>query len=266
MKHRKTLIATGLLIGIGASTAQASLTPYTSDGKAVVYDNVTNITWTGDANLLGTLEASLGYNTVVNAIIAASPIVNDTPNVLDTPSNSGHHNVTSSDFSSGGHVSWFGARAFTSYLNSINYAGSNQWSLPSAGTNPQAGYNQNSGQFAELFYDELNALAYPGSNGSNFGISQDGLRYHPSVNVGPFTNAQSSGYWLGTEYASQPQLAWSFDANFGHLGYSYKAYQYSNYVWAISPGNIAAVPVPAAMWLFGSAMLGFLGVTRHRAA
>jgi len=120
MKHRKILIATGLLLSIG--TAQASLTAGISGGKSVVYDNVTNITWTGDANLLGTLEASLGYDTVVNATIAASPTINDTPNLFDTPSNSGHHNFTSADFGSNSTVSWFGAQAFSTYLNSINYA------------------------------------------------------------------------------------------------------------------------------------------------
>lgn len=39
--------------------------------------------------------------------------------------------------------------------------------------------------------------------------------------------------------------------------------RYSN-VWAVAPGNVSAVPIPAAAWLFGSALAG-LGVAKRRA-
>jgi hypothetical protein len=251
MKYHKTMITTSIMLSLASLNAEASLTSGFAGGKNVVYDNVTNITWTGDANLLGTLEASFGYNSVVNAIIAASPVINDSANFYDTPSNSGHHNVTSSDFSSSqlGRSSWYGAQAFTRYLNSINYAGSNLWTLPSAGTNPQFGYNQTSTQFGELFYNEL------GGTGS-----------HNIPNTSNFINEKAWAYWLGSEWASSTNSAWNFDTYYGGQTANLKNYPY--YSWAISPSTISgftptAVPMPATVWLFGSALLGFVSLKRR---
>ena len=164
MRHNTPLLATGLLLSLTTLNAEAALTAYTAAAAGntpVVYSSVSDITWTADANLLGTMIQTQGYNAVVNAIIAANPIINDTPNYWDTPSDSGYHNVTSADFDTTdlGRVNWFGVKAFTGYLNSINYAGSNQWALPSAGANPQWGHNQTDGQFGQLFYNELGGIA-----------------------------------------------------------------------------------------------------------
>jgi hypothetical protein len=35
---------------------------------------------------------------------------------------------------------------------------------------------------------------------------------------------------------------------------------------AVRSGNVSTVPVPAAVWLFGSAMLGLMGVARRKKA
>jgi len=44
-----------------------------------------------------------------------------------------------------------------------------------------------------------------------------------------------------------------------HDGNSIKA-------WAVADGDINAVPVPAAVWLFGSGFLGLVGVARRKKA
>ena len=194
MRYHKTLLAAGVLLGFTAFTAEATLTSGTADGKSVVYSSVSNITWTGDANLLGTLESTLGYSTAVAAIIAASPTITDSL---------GSHMVTSGDFSSSqlGRATWWGDQAFAGYLNSIDYAGSNQWALPSAGANPQMGFNQTGGQFGQLFYTELGGTAFS-----------------PIPNTAYFTNEQGHGYWLGTEDARYPNYAWFFGTNIGYQG------------------------------------------------
>lgn len=245
-EYKKTLLAAGLLFSFTALNAEASLTAYTSDGKSLVYDNVTNITWTGDANLLDTLETTLGYNTLISAIIAASPTITDIANSFDTPVNSGQHNVTSADFSSGGYANWFGAQAFTGYLNSISYAGSKLWALPTAGANPQAGYNQTGTQFGELFYNELGGTAG-----------------NALPNTGNFTNEQfqPSVFWTGTENVSDPSRAWDF---LSYIGYqSWHSKDVPNYAWVVSPGLVSAVPVPGTVWLFGSGLIGLLGLKRR---
>ena len=33
--------------------------------------------------------------------------------------------------------------------------------------------------------------------------------------------------------------------------------------WAVQTGDVSAVPVPAAVWLFGSGLLGLIGVARR---
>ena len=210
-----------------------------------MYSSISNITWTEDANLLGSLINSQDYNSVINAIIAASPTIADTANFYDTPSYSGHHTVTTADFSAGGHVNWFGAKAFVAYLNNINYAGSNQWTLPSAGTNPQFGYNKTGSQLGQLFYSELQGQAYLSGPNTNY-----------------FSNEIWS-YWMETESTSDSNRAWFLESD----GYQYHSLKNNLYysAWAVTSGNLlTAVPVPSAAWLFGSAILGFTGLKRRK--
>jgi|CXWL01.1.fsa_nt_gi hypothetical protein len=244
VEHRKKLLAVGLLLGLTALNSEASLTAYTAAGnQSVVYSSVSNLTWTGDANLLGTLEAS--NPNLINTIISTIGSVTDTPNLYDTPANSGSHTLSTADFGTGGYVSWFGAQAFTSYLNTINYAGSNQWALPSAGANPQAGSNQAGGQFGQLFYNELGGTA----GGA-------------IPNTANFTNEQAYAYWLGTEAALSPIYAWNFTTTNGIQGFTNKVGLV--FAWAVSPGQVSAVPVPGAIWLFGTGLVGLLGLKQRR--
>jgi hypothetical protein len=37
-------------------------------------------------------------------------------------------------------------------------------------------------------------------------------------------------------------------------------------VWAVHDGDIGAVPIPAALWLFGSGLLGLVGMAKRKAA
>lgn len=218
------------------------LTPYSSAGQSLVYSSVSDITWTGDANLLGTLEAD--NPNLIDTIISTIGSINDTPNYFDTPFYSGHHLLSTADFGANGLVNWFGAQAYVSYLNTINYAGSNQWALPSAGASPQRGYNQTGTQFGQLFYDELGGTAY-----------------NNIPNTANFTNEQAYAYWPGTEYAFNSGVAWLFLTYGGYQDYDFKDIQL--YAWAVSPGQVSAVPVPGAVWLFGTGLLGLLGLKRR---
>jgi hypothetical protein len=253
MKHQKTLLALALLASAATTgTAQAQLTAGTAVGQSVVYSSISNVTWTGDANLLGTLEAS--NPNLVNTIISTIGSISDTPNSWDTTWYSGIHTLSKADFGANGLVTWFGAQALIQYLNTINYAGTNQWALPSAGVDPQIDYNQTGTQFGQLFYNEL------------AGIAGGAI-----PNTANFANEQTDAYWLGLEYAPNPDSAWYFDTNNGIQGGSIKHSPF--YAWAVSPGTItgftasavpAAVPVPGAVWLFGSGLIGLTGFARKR--
>jgi len=77
---------------------------------------------------------------------------------------------------------------------------------------------------------------------------------------GPFSNVQSSVYWSGTE--SDPFNAWLFNFNLGSQGPGNKSG--NRFAWAVHSGNVSAVPVPAAVWLFGSGLIGLLGLARRK--
>jgi hypothetical protein len=151
----------------------------------------------------------------------------------------GVHILTTADFSTGGFVDWYGGQAFVAYLDKTNYGGSSHWALPttvdslSSANNPPSPI---SSQLAELFYSELGGVA-----GS-------------SIPSGPFSNVQSSSYGSATEFALAPANVWSFYAHNGTQAYGTK--QYLFYAWAVTPGLVSAVPVPGAMWLFGTGLLG----------
>ena len=256
MLQGKTLLAASLVFGLASFSAQATLTSETVNGQNLVYDSGNNTTWTQDANLLGTWEGayqSTSYTNIVTAIINASGgVIHDTPNYLDGSYNnydgnngraySGTYTLTTADFGSGGTVDWWAGQALVHYLDTQNYGGSSQWALP---TQPDQnyGYNITNSQLGEFFYNELGGTA-----GS-------------SIPSGPFSNVQAYVYWSGTEYAADPGYAWIFGTDYGYQDLNYKSTQF--YAWAVSPGQVSAVPELGEVWLFGTGLLGLLGLKRR---
>ena len=244
MKHgwkMAGLLAMGML---GANGAQASLI---ADGPGLVYDNVANVTWSSNANLFATMQAS--NPNLVNQIIAAVPTVHDTPNAYDN-AGSGNYKLSSGDFGfSQGMLDWWGGIAFMGYLNSIDYLGHNTWMQPTTYDQNCLGVNCTNSMLGELFYTGLGGTA-----GQSITTSHN-------ANYSLFTNVQSSLYWSGTEYASFPYNAWFFDT-YGGSQYAYRKYIF-NFAWAVLPGQAgAAVPEPAGLALFGIGLLGLLAGRR----
>lgn len=241
-ENKKVLLASGLLMSLTTLNVEASLTPYTSGGQNLVYSSVSDVTWTQDANLFKTL-----FTTNANLIsqIVGSGTTYDDPVY-------GLQIIDANDFNTGnGQMSWWGAKAFVNYLNNVNYGGSSQWSLPTS--NSIDGYNGTAGnELGQLFYSELGGTA-----GNNI------------PNSSAFNNEQAYAYWSGTEYEFNPRDAWFLDTseNGGYQGHIRKDDTEGNfrtfYAWAVSPGQVSAVPVPSAVWLFGSGLIGLLGFIRR---
>jgi len=116
-------------------------------------------------------------------------------------------------------------------------------------------------EMASLFYDTLGNLAYYDTSGTgpqtDWGLS----------NTGPFDALQSDVYWSGLEYAPANSAAWIFNFYYGNQDGRDKV-DISYYALAVHPGDVGAAvvpaPVPAAVWLFGSGLLGLIGLGRQR--
>ena len=124
------------------------------------------------------------------------------------------------------------------WADNLEYAGYTDWVLPTID------------QLTTQFSTNLGE-----ASGSSITAS-----HNDSYNL--FTNVQSYVYWSGSEYAPAPTFAWYFFTINGTQNFYLKDDQY--HAWAVRPGDVAAVPVPGAFWLFGSAMVGLMGLKRRK--
>ena len=240
MKYK--LLATIVLDLSFNTTTQAALV---ARGTDMVYDTINNITWAADANLFKTQAAS-NANLVSQIIAANGGVIHDTPNDYDN----GTYTLTTADFNtSTGTMTWWGAQA---WANNLSLGGYTDWTLPTTAdaANPNnVGYNMTTSQLGDLFYNQLGGVA-----GSSITTTHN-------ANYNLFSNVQSYVYWSSSDYAPYPVSAWYFDTYDGSQYPNYKDVQFS--AWAVRPGDVAAVPVPGAFWLFGSAMVGLMGLKRR---
>jgi hypothetical protein len=254
MSGSKTMnkhVAGILLIFLFGSSAQAAL--ISRAGGQAYYDDVLDITWLADANLADTETFGV---TGINA--------------------------------DGSMVSTTKANEWIAAMNTANYLGRSDWRLPNivdTGTpgcngsygGTDCGYNVqtksapvDSYQAGQTVYSEMahlysitlgNMPSYDTSGNSN---DCSGFPPYCLTSTGPFSNLQADGYWSGTPYAPDPNNdAWVFYFYSGGQGVNFQSAVF--HAWAVSPGDIAAIPVPGAVWLLGSA-LGLLGVVRRRSA
>lgn len=167
-------------------------------------------------------------------------------------------------------MTWAAANAWAAALNPYG-SGITGWRLPTvtdigtsgcnfAYSGTDCGYNvdTSTGEMASMFYDTLGNLALYNTSGSG---PQAGWGL---TNTGPFSNVLPSFYWSATEYAPSISVAWLF--GFGNGGQYGGVKSFNGYAWAVHAGDVgaSAVPVPAAAWLFGSGVLGLLGVGSKR--
>jgi len=110
--------------------------------------------------------------------------------------------------------------------------------LPSADTACAGNYCTNS-QMGEVYYNEEGGLA----------------------GRGYFSNVQAYGYWSSNQNASDSGSAWDFFTQHGLQYYDAKSFDF--YALAVS-GQVTTAPVPGAVWLFGTGLLGLPGLMKRR--
>lgn len=158
------------------------------------------------------------------------------------------------DANAGGQIDWWDANAWAA---SLDVAGVTGWRLPdtlqpdtscervSSGGNAYVGYNCTGSEMGNLFYNVLGNTA-----GS-------------LTNTGPFSNMQLSWYWSATETDFSTFSAWAFNMGDGDQDYLGRATFL--YTWAVHDGDVEVIPVPAAVWLFTSGLIGLVGFARSKA-
>ena len=193
-------------------------------GGGMIYDDLLDITWLQDANYAQT-----------------------------------------SGYDDDGFMNWGEANA---WADQLEYGGYNDWRLTSARlTDPISGYDVTTGELGHMYH---NNLANP--------VNTQHLRSDPIIsftdgNSGTTTNIlnlTAHYYWYSEgPYGVEPGIApWNWIApgyDFGNGHFAELSVGDQDVLsWAVRDGDVSAVPVPAAVWLFGSGLLGLVGVARRK--
>jgi len=236
---RRSLVAVAVLslssMGVHASLlGRAPLTPGGTDYQAY-YDTALNITWLANGNLAAT--QSFGIDAFSGA------------------------------------MNWFAAQDWITAMNAANYLGKDTWRLPAvtdtgepgcdvAYQGTDCGYNvdMSTGEMAHLYYDTLGNVAYRDANGGRTNCSNSPP--YCLSNTGPFSNLLRNYYWYGTDQPTHPSDGWGFYFGLGYQDTYVKSEKL--YAWAVHDGDpFAPVPIPPAVFLFGSA-IGVIGWMRRK--
>jgi Protein of unknown function (DUF1566)/PEP-CTERM motif len=135
----------------------------------------------------------------------------------------------------GGPLDWATA---VSWADGFSLAGYTDWRLPTSDT--CEGFGCTSSEMGHL-YVELG-----GGGGS-----------------GNFQNYVHSYYWSGTEYAPDPDFAWSFQTAIGYQDHFY-AKDTGLYAMAVADGDIGMVPEPGTYALMLAGLAGLTLARRRR--
>ena len=165
-----------------------------------------------------------------------------------------------SGYDADGYMDWVEANAWASGLNISGVTG---WRLPTTsqpdlGCSNQDdekswGYGCTSSEMGNLFYNVLGGELYTSIDSSH------NENYNLFENI--YTDS-SRRYWSATETVFDSSNAWHFGFNNGHQGYTSQPNDFV--AWAVHDGDVSAVPVPAAVWLFGSGLIGLIAVARRK--
>ena len=204
------------------------------------------------AALVGVLPATMGgtdWQAVYDDDLDISWVAN--ANLADTM------NFGVTGINSLGRMDWDKANEFIGAMNTANYLGFNDWRLPN-GLQPDATCSIQQ----DVGLGIVQSIG-TGCTGSEMGhlFNIEGVT---SAAPDEFSNIQSNYYWSNLEAVFAP-AAYVFNPGTGDQSNFGKTSNTVN-VWAVHSGNIGAVPVPAAVWLFSSGLLGLVGIARRKKA
>jgi len=227
-------LTSAFFLSVAATNTHAALY---DRGNGMIYDSSLNITWLQDANYAKTT----GYD-------------------------------------SDGAMTW---DQDTAWAANLNYDGLTGWRLASARLNgtttfstdgsTDLSFNDTRSEIGHLFLELGNKPEYTTSGTflppGFFGLTNTVFVDADTNQSVSFLNVQNGMYWEAEENALIPYAAaWSFDTSNG-LQNPGESKAGNLFAWAVHDGdiaNVSSVPVPAAVWLFGSGLLGLATTARRR--
>jgi hypothetical protein len=218
-----------------------------ANGQAY-YDTVLNITWLADANYARTTGfASYGLMNWVeaNAFASNATVLGLNDWRLPTLSSVTGGASFSLGFSNNG-------------ITDAGYAITGQgWATSTGAVTSELGY---------LFYVDLLRVGRCLGNNTDPSSCVSNPAW-PQNNKGPFAAVPGFSFW--TDVEASPTTAWSVNLASGQQAPTAKSA--TGMAWLVHPGDalltaqgLDPVPVPAAGWLFGSALFGWAAVARRR--
>jgi hypothetical protein len=235
----------------GQGTWESTLEGRDLDGDITTaeayYDRVLGITWLADANANGTSMSWEDANSWADALDVNG--INNWRLPTMAPING---------------ISW--------NIDDTNNATSDEGWADSAGWVDNTGnpvsemghmYYVTLGNLGFCTPDDLNPTAADCGDDLSPGTEQPGWGL---TNTGYFSNIQNSRYWSDTEYGTTH--AWRFRFDDGDQRRREKIDSLA-FAWAVHDGSVGtalAAPIPPAIWLFGSGLLGLVGMARRKKA
>jgi len=121
------------------------------------------------------------------------------------------------------------------------------------------GVNCTGSEMGNLFYNVLG------------GVAGDSIFTTHNANFYLFSNIQDTNYWSATTCAcTSPIWHYAFDFSTGQQGRDSNDDISTKYAWAVQSGDVgtavSTVPIPAAFWLFGSGLIGLIGLAKRKKA
>ena len=215
---KHALALVGIFLSILTLSANAALY---DRGDGLIYDDVLNITWLQNANY-----AAKQYE--------------------DTKGLEG---------SEDGRMTWEKAKE---WVENLSYQGHDDWRLPSVGSNPDTGFNRESGELGYMFYVNLSNTKNQDTGAIKFKF-QDAANNNVEKEFSDLQDGAYGVYWYKEKYITG--LAWAFRTTDGDQIQA--ASDNKNFIWAVRTGDYKPLPVPEAAWLFGMGLISLVGVKRR---
>lgn len=240
-----------------------------------------------------TTEAGAALTTIGQATYTRGSLI--TSHNLIWDDNNNGNSVVWLDYTNNAAFTWTSMTKWATGLNAdgvLSYTlnngysvdwGANAWRLPATvdgnftfGTTGTTGkgFNITTSELGHLFYTELGNKGQRNTDGTYNPYGTYGL-----LNDGDFQRLLSTPYWSGTESPGYPYYsyaAWEFNTGGGlqYIDYANKSNPKSaivlrtGQVTYIDPAGegVTPTPIPGAVLLFGSGLLGLVGLRRSKKA